>query len=205
MKRPYCVALTGGIGSGKSSVADCFARLGVEVVDTDLIARELTTAHSPLLQTIAEVFGPECLSADGSLDRQALRRIVFSAPDRRARLEGILYPRIRENAEQRVNSANSEYVLLVVPLLVESDAYWDIVDRVLVVDCPSDLQVRRIMQRDGIDRHLAEAMVAAQAGREARLMRADDVIDNSGENSDLDPSVRRLHEVYLQAAKTGLT
>lgn len=204
MKRPYCVALTGGIGSGKSRVADCFSRFGVEVVDTDLIARELTAPDSPILADLAEAFGQDILGSDGSLDRAKLRQRVFSDAAQRKRLEGLLHPRIRDLAGQRVRSAKSAYVLLVVPLLVESGAYWDLADRVLVVDCDTATQVERVMKRDGVDRASVEATLSAQASRPERLARADDVIDNQEAGMNLDAVVAELHADYLKRAATSL-
>ncbi|OIO79917.1 MAG: dephospho-CoA kinase [Hydrogenophilales bacterium CG03_land_8_20_14_0_80_62_28] len=200
MKRPYCVALTGGIGSGKSVVATAFAGLGVAVIDTDLIAHELTAPGGAAQAPILSAFGAEYRLADGGLDRRRMRATIFSQPDLRARLEGILHPLIRACAAQRLNDTTALYALLVVPLLVESGAYRELTDRVLVVDCDPDRQIERIMRRDGIDLALAKAMLTAQASREQRLALADDVIDNRGVKADVEAEVRRLHQVYLRLA-----
>jgi dephospho-CoA kinase len=205
MKRPFCVALTGGVGSGKSRVAASFSRLGIDVVDTDAIARELTSTGSAVLTEIVKAFGADVLNPDGSLDRAELRTRIFSDPRQRKILEGLLHPRIRKLAAQQVESAKSDYVLLVVPLLVESDAYWDLADRVLVVDCDPAMQIDRVMRRDGLDRAAAEAMLSAQASRQERLSRADDVIRNQGTVEALDLEVSRLHLAYLKLAATSLS
>ncbi|NCS66702.1 MAG: dephospho-CoA kinase, partial [Betaproteobacteria bacterium] len=145
-------------------------------------------------------FGAEYRLADGGLDRRRMRATIFSQPDLRARLEGILHPLIRACAAQRLNDTTALYALLVVPLLVESGAYRELTDRVLVVDCDPDRQIERIMRRDGIDLALAKAMLTAQASREQRLALADDVIDNRGVKADVEAEVRRLHQVYLRLA-----
>lgn len=201
MTRPYSVVLTGGIGSGKSRVSAAFARLGVDVIDTDLIARELTAPGGEAIPSIREVFGAQALLPDGGLDRRRMREVVFKEPVARTALEKILHPLIRAAAAQRVALSGSSYVLLVVPLLVESgDAYRDLTDRVLVVDCDPDQQIDRLMRRDGISVALARSMLAAQVGRERRLTLADDVIDNRGDLAELDQAVQKLHRTYLSLA-----
>lgn len=201
MKRPYCVVLTGGIGSGKSQVSAAFARQGVEVVDTDLIARELTTAEGEAMPLIKRTFGEESLLPDGSLDRKRMREIVFREPEARTRLEGILHPLIRAQAARRLAESAAPYVLMVVPLLVESrDAYRELADRVLVVDCDPEQQVERLMRRDDVSESMARVMLAAQASREQRLALADDIIDNRGDLAGLDASVMQLHRAYLSFA-----
>lgn len=200
MTHPFCVALTGGVGSGKSRVAAGFSRLGVDVVDTDALARELTSSGSGALAEIVEAFGPGVLNQDGSLNRAGLRAAVFSDARQRKILEGILHPRIREQAAKRVEAAKSEYVLLVVPLLIESGAYWDLADRVLAVDCDPAVQIERVMRRDGLTKAAVEAILSAQTNRRERLLRADDVIRNEGTEAQLDVEVARLHLHYLKLA-----
>jgi dephospho-CoA kinase len=183
-------------------VTAAFERQGIEVVDTDAIARELTAPGGAAMAAIEKAFGGEYILPDGSLDRARMRKTVFADPSARARLEGVLHPLIRARANQRVTASSADYVVLVVPLLVESGAYWDLVDRVLVVDCEQTQQLERVMRRDGISEAMAKAMLSAQAGREARLARANDVIDNRGEAADVDSAVRRLHRDYLRRATT---
>ena len=193
------VGLTGGIASGKSAAADAFARRGITVVDTDRIARQVVEPGTPGLAALVREFGPDILDADGRLDRGRLRQQVFQDAAARRRLERLLHPLIREEALRQSRAAPSPYAVLVVPLLVESG--WDtLVDRVLVVDLPEAEQLRRLLRRDALDRATAEAMVAAQASRARRLQAADDVIENSGSQADLDRAVERLHRHYLELA-----
>ena len=161
MTRPYCVALTGGIGSGKSLIARQFAELGAEVIDTDIIARELTGPGGLAMPAIGEAFGADYVSADGSLERGRMRATVFADPAARRRLEAILHPLIRDRAAACLARSNAPYVLLVVPLLLETAAYTDLVDRVLVVDCDPAQQVERVTRRDGLSIALVESMMAA--------------------------------------------
>ncbi|MDR3394886.1 MAG: dephospho-CoA kinase [Parasulfuritortus sp.] len=201
MKRPYCVVLTGGVGSGKSLVTAIFSSLGVEIIDTDLVARELTAPAGAAMAPIRDAFGVEYLLADGGLDRRRMRERIFNEPTARIRLEAILHPQIRACVIRRLNDSNAPYVLLVVPLFVESGAYLKIADRVLVVDCDPEQQRERVMQRDGVAEELVNSMLAAQAGREQRLALANDVIDNRGDVTDVEAEVRRLHQVYLGLAE----
>ncbi|HXH04590.1 MAG TPA: dephospho-CoA kinase [Candidatus Competibacteraceae bacterium] len=201
------VGLTGGIGSGKSAVSDAFARLGVPVIDTDVLARELVEPGQPALGEIAATFGADCLGADGRLDRRRLRERVFADDQARRRLEAILHPRIRQAVQQRLVrlvQLQTPYCLLVIPLLVES-GMTDLVQRVLVVDVPEELQVARVMQRDRVSAEQARAVLAAQAERAQRLAAADDVLDNSGSRAALEDAVRRLHQRYLQLAARSST
>lgn len=200
--RPHVVALTGGIASGKTAVSREFEALGVPVIDTDLIAREVVAPGQPLLGEIAETFGAHFVGADGTLQRRLLREHVFSDPAARERLEALMHPAIREVAWSRIDALDAPYCILVVPLLVESGAFPD-VDRVLVVDVPETLQVERLLARDGVSRAGADAALAAQASREQRLAAADDVIVNDGELADLGPAVRRLHADYLARFGSG--
>jgi len=199
----FIVGLTGGIGSGKSAVAARFAALGVPVVDTDVIARELTAPGGAGIAPLRAAFGDEVIAADGALDRAAMRRIAFADPAARTRLEAILHPLIRAASESscRLASADFPYVLLVVPLLVESGSYRERVDRVCVVDCPEEVQIARVMQRSGLSRAEVAAIMAAQASRSQRLAVANDIIDNSSGLADLVTQVDRLHEQYIEIAK----
>lgn len=194
------VGVTGGIGSGKTVVAQAFAELGVEVIDTDQIAHELTAPGQPAVREIATRFGTQVLTAEGALDRAALRRAVFSDPDARRRLEALLHPLIAQQVVHRLAQAGGPYVILVVPLLVETGGYEGIVDRVLVVDSPEDVQVTRVMRRNGLSPNEVEPILRAQASRQQRLARADDVLTNDGDLDTLRSGVQRLHRDYLALA-----
>ncbi len=194
------VGLTGGIGSGKSTVADCFAAHDVPVIDTDAIARELTAPGGAALDAIRAAFGAGVVLADGALDRAALRRRIFSDVGERHRLEAILHPRIRAVVAQTLATLTTPYALVVIPLLVETGGYRDVLNRVLVVDCPEELQVARVMARSGLARNEVEAILAAQAGRATRLAAADDVILNTETPAALQSRVAELHQRYLGLA-----
>jgi dephospho-CoA kinase len=196
----FRVGLTGGIGSGKSVAADLFAGLGAAVVDTDAIAHELTAPGGAAIAPIRAAFGDAVIDARGALDRAAMRRQVFADAQAKARLEAILHPMIRDEAERRSAEACAPYVVLVVPLLVESGGYRSRVQRVAVVDCPEETQVARVMARSGLSAGEARAIMAAQIGRAGRLAAADDVIDNGGDLAALRPQVEALHRRYLEMA-----
>ena len=198
----YTVALTGGIASGKSEVEDRFAALGVAVVDADRIARELVEPGQSALVEIVDIFGRPILNPDGTLDRPALRARVFESSDARAQLEAILHPRIRETMKARAMAAVGDYVLLSIPLLVESGGAYPWVDRILVVDAPVDVQLQRLLRRPGIDAAMAQSMLAAQTDRDARLVIADDVINNNGSLTALDATVGMLDQNYRTLART---
>lgn len=200
----FTVGLTGGIGSGKSTVADLFADLGVPVIDTDVIARELTAPGSAALEAIHSDFGDAVLLPDGSLDRAVLRRMVFADADARHRLESILHPRIRQTVEQERAGLNAPYILLVIPLLVETGGYRDLLDRVLVVDCPEELQITRVIARNGLTRDEVLAILATQASRSERLAIADDVIVNTLAREALRTEVVTLNQRYLMLSHTEL-
>lgn len=202
MTRPFCVGLTGGIASGKSAVASMFAELGAGVVDTDRIAHGLTRPGGAAMPAILAEFGADCLDAAGALDRQAMRARVFGDALARRRLEAILHPLIRAEAVRQVAAAVEPYVILVVPLLVESGQYGELCDRILVVDSDPEAQVRRAASRDGVDAGQVRAILAAQASREARLALADDVIDNNGDLEALRGKVGLLHGKYRVLADT---
>ena len=200
----FVVGLTGGIGAGKSAVSERFARLGVPVVDTDVIARELTVSGGEALPAIREAFGNSVFSRADELDRAALRQQVFADPAARARLEAILHPLIRRAAGQRLAALDAPYALLVVPLLLETGAYAGIVRRTLLVDCPESIRVERVMARSALTRAEVEAIVAAQVHDEARRAVDDDKIDNTGGLDALDAAVAALHVRYLEwAGATG--
>lgn len=198
------VGLTGGIGSGKSTVADRLAAFGAALVDTDVIAHQLTSAQGAAMGEIAAAFGPSVVRADGALDRAAMRRLVFSDPAAKERIEAILHPLIRRESEALCRSAvAAPYVLLVVPLLVEaaaSESYRHRVDRILVVDCDEATQVSRVVARSGLSPAEVRAIMATQASRAERLAAADDVVFNGGELDDLNPQLVALHQRYIDLA-----
>ena len=196
---PLRVALSGGIASGKSTVAALFARQGVPVIDLDEIAREVVAPGSALLTQVIDRFGPGVRRRDGSLDRRALREIIFKDSGARRELEALLHPVIRARAAERSATAGGAYQIIIIPLLAESGAASQY-DRVLIVDCDAALQRARLKQRDGASSELAAAALAAQASRAERLSLADDVINNDGETAALEPQVLELHQQYLRWA-----
>ena len=190
------VGLTGGIASGKSVVADYFADLGATVIDTDVIARTVVEPGQPALDEIRQQFGPDIVTADGRLDRKALRAIVFADDGKRHRLEAIVHPKIREEAARQAAAASGPYHIVVVPLLAESPMKAEM-DRILVVDCREDVQLARLMARDAETEEQAIRMIEAQVSREERLSIADDVIRNDGSLEDTRTQVEALHTTYL--------
>jgi dephospho-CoA kinase len=198
---PFSVGLTGGIASGKSSAAEMFGELGAAVVDTDAIAHELTRAGGPAIGAIRDAFGAEFILADGSLDRESMRRLVFRDPAAKAKLEAILHPLIREQSRSRVAGARQPYVVLVVPLLFETGACRDLVQRVLVVDCDEERQLTRAMHRSRLSAAEVRAIMAAQLPRAERVGHADDVLDNDGDMEALRRQVTQLHAKYLMLAR----
>ncbi len=196
----YVVAITGGIGSGKTTVANQFAALGIEVVDADLIAREVVEPGTPALTAIAGHFGPGILDEQGRLDRRALRERIFSDPAAKSWLNALLHPIIRSEMLRQCAAANSPYCLLVVPLLVEN-RLTELADRVLVIDVDEATQIERTCRRDGVSREQAQAILASQASRSERLTMADDVLDNqSGTTETIRERILALHETYLAFA-----
>jgi dephospho-CoA kinase len=196
----FVVGLTGGIGSGKSTVADLFVQRGVTLVDTDAIAHALTAPGGAAIPALQKAFGEHLLCANGGLDRVAMRRLVFTDASAKARLETILHPMIRAESDRLCAAAQSPYVVLAVPLLVESGTYRQRCDRILVVDCDEATQVARVMARNGMTESEVRSIIAAQATREVRLAAADDVVDNSGAPETLPAIVEKLHQTYLQSA-----
>lgn len=194
------IGLTGGIGSGKSAAAEEFARLGAAVVDTDVIAHELTRAGGAAMGAVLQRFGNEFVLPDGSMDRKKMRERVFADPESKQALEALLHPMIRAESQRRIDGATAPYVIHVVPLLVESSAYRLPVHRVLVVDCSEDVQLARVRARSGLAEAEVRAILRAQATRSERLAAADDVIDNDGTLDALRHQVARLHAQYQTMA-----
>lgn len=191
------IGLTGGIGSGKTAASDHFAELGAEVIDTDLLSRELVEPGQPALQEIVATFGEQVLDPDGRLDRPGLGRLVFSNPEARQRLEAILHPRIRATMLARAEQSRAPYVVFVIPLLLET-GQQALVDRVLLIDVPEDLQRARVAARDGLDDARINGILQAQTDRATRLRNADDIICNDGDIAKLHAAIEKLHRKYLQ-------
>jgi dephospho-CoA kinase len=198
----FSIGLTGGIGSGKTTVADMFAARGVPVIDTDLIAHQITAPGGVAMPLIESAFGPQYVAADGSLDRARMRTRVFGDGAAKAQLESITHPLIRAESERQRNLARGAYHIVVVPLLVEAGPRAVKTDRVLVVDCPVDTQIERVMQRNGFSRDQVLAIIARQATREARLAAADDIIVNNAQATldTLEREVEALHANYVRMA-----
>ena len=196
MRPNLVIGLTGGIGSGKTVVANLFSALGVPVVDADEMAREVVTPGRPAYEEIVREFGTEVLTKTGELDRRLMRERVFADPVNRKRLEAIVHPRVYAEIKQRIDALNAAYAIIVVPLLIETGG-TDLVDRVLVVDAPKALQIERASRRDGTTTAAIEQILATQANRDMRLEAADDVIVNDASESSLVERVSALHTLYL--------
>ncbi len=201
-KRELRIGLTGGIASGKSTVADMFAKHDVPVIDTDVIARQAVEPGQPGLDAIIDTFGPDLLSPDSSLDRRRLRNLIFADPDQRLALEAILHPLIRARSIELADKAGGPYQLFAVPLLVET-GFDSLVDRILAVDCTEQQQRARLLARDDETPERIERILAAQATRRERLAAADDIVDNTGSLEQTRDQVDKLHAGYLKLAKSG--
>lgn len=197
----FSVGLTGGIGCGKTTVADMFAALGASIVDTDVIAHSLTAPHGAAMPALLAEFGEDFATPDGALDRAKMRALVFTDDGARARLEAILHPRIRDATAAAAAIATGDYVIFVVPLLIESGTWRERVTRVLAIDCPEEVQVARVMARNGMSETQVRAIMAAQVTREQRRAAADDIILNDDGLDVLRPQVEVLHAMYLAQAK----
>ncbi|WP_186424723.1 dephospho-CoA kinase [Cupriavidus metallidurans] len=201
------IGLTGGIGSGKTRVADMFAARGAALIDTDLIAHEITAPGGPAIAPLVAAFGPGCLRQDGAMDRDAMRALVFSDPSAKTRLEGITHPLIRQVTEARATAireaGHNPYLIYVVPLLVESSTWRARVGRVLVVDCQEETQISRVMTRNGFTRDQVLAIMRRQATRAERMAVADDLIDNDGPPEALDAQVAKLDALYRSLSDTS--
>jgi len=200
---PYVVGLTGGIGSGKSAAAQMFDEFGATVIDTDAIAHALTGPGGAAIAPIRAAFGADYITAAGALARARMRELVFADAAKKSVLEAILHPLIRQRSDELVQAARGPYVILMVPLLIESRDYRGRCQRILVVDCPEELQVERVVTRSGISATQVRAIMATQVSRAARLAAADDVIDNSRDQAQLRREVEALHRRYLQLAAAG--
>jgi len=198
----HVIALTGGIGSGKSEAAKQFSRLGVPVVDTDVIAHALTAAGSPMLGEIAHVFGIGFLNADGTLNRAGLRAHILNHPEERLKLEALLHPAIHDRAVELLtnnqNTLHPGYQILVIPLMFENNRYQALVNKTLVVDCDENLQVKRAMSRSQLTEQEVKAIMDAQTTRATRLRRADEVIENNGSVAELIEKVNKIHKKFIK-------
>jgi dephospho-CoA kinase len=209
-KKAYIVGLTGGIGSGKSTISAMFAKLGADVIDADEISRHLVERDSPGLAKIVAHFGKNILHASGDLDRAALREIIFSRAQDKKWLEALLHPAIKDDIHARINQSTGAYIILAVPLLVEQrkSGHYDFVDRILVIDVPEEIQIKRIKQRDGNSEELIRQIISSQASRQERLNQADDIIDNSDQADttakNLQHQVKKLHHYYLKQSRSAL-
>ncbi|HWT28384.1 MAG TPA: dephospho-CoA kinase [Methylophilaceae bacterium] len=196
----YVVALTGGIGAGKSEVAKIFASLGVPIVDVDVISRRLTGPGQPIMDKIAEAFGRDFLTEDGALNRPAMRERIFANDEDRKKLEAILHPVIHSHALRELDqNREAPYQILAIPLFFETNRYSGLVKRILLVDCDETLQISRTMNRNGMTEHTVRAIIAAQASRSYRRALANDIIENDSSIEALAEKVKALHEKYMQA------
>ena len=198
---PFCIGLTGGVGSGKTSAARIFQELGAAVVDTDEIAHDLTRPGGAAVAAIRSEFGADYVAADGGLDRAKMRRLVFTDPVARKTLETILHPLIRRDAQARIAAAQQPYVLVVVPLLLETGAYRELIGRVLVIDCDEERQIARTMKRSALSSDEVRAIMAAQLPRAKRLAAADDVLHNDADLEALRRQAEALHGKYVTLAR----
>ena len=201
----FTVGLTGGIGSGKTTVANMFADLGASLVDTDLIAHALTAKNGAAIEAISDTFGGDFILPSGAMDRAKMRQHVFGHPAEKIRLEAILHPLIRQETEAAANRASGPYTLFVVPLLVESGTWKQRVNRVLLVDCSEETQIARVMNRNGMTHEQVLAIMQTQASRDQRLRAADDLIQSEATLDDIRIKVAHLHDKYLQLSATVQT
>lgn len=199
----FCVGLTGGIGCGKSQAADLFAALGAAIIDTDVISHELTRPGGAAMASIEQAFGRDYVRPDASLDRASMRKLVFGDANAKRRLEAILHPLIRAASRSRIAAASAPYAIVVVPLLLETGAYRDLLNRVLVVDCNEEQQVARTMARSALADDEVRRIMKAQLPRATRLQQADDVLRNDGDIEALGAQVATLHQKYLEAARSA--
>lgn len=199
----FSVGLTGGIGSGKTTVANFFAELGVSIIDTDILAHNLTLPGGAAIPAIQKEFGDDFINEDGAMNRQKMREFVFANPAAKQRLEHILHPQIRTACEEAARQAQGSYVMFVVPLLIESGTWAQRVTKIAVVDCQEETQISRVMQRNHFNREQVLAIMRAQATREQRLQHADDVINSEQNLNSLKQQVEQLHQKYLKLCELG--
>ncbi|MFZ6655503.1 dephospho-CoA kinase [Undibacterium sp. TJN19] len=200
MTATFSLGLTGGIGSGKTTIANIFGELGATLIDTDLIAHQLTLPGGVAIAAIQAQFGSSFLTMDGAMNRVAMRELVFSDPVQKSRLESILHPLIRQETERAASIASGDYPIFVVPLLVESGNWKTRVSRILVVDCDEEVQIQRVMSRNDLSRQQVVAIMQNQVSRQQRLAAADDVIVNEGSIAEIREAVTALHRHYLSLA-----
>jgi len=203
---PYIVALTGGIGSGKTEASKLFAKLGVPIVDLDMIAHALTRKGNPLLKKVASIFGSAYLTDDGELDRKKLREHVFNHDDAREKLNALLHPAIHAEAIAQLEAIHdTPYVILAIPLLTEDSPYKPAIDRILTIDCDEETQIARVQKRSKLSRDVIKKIIGTQVSRQTRLDMADDVLENSGNVEDLGKKIFNLHEKYIKTCIVSKT
>ena len=195
------IGLTGGIGCGKSNAAKLFAALGIDIIDTDEIAHELTPSNGKAIDQIQKTFGSDFITIEGSLDRNKMRKLVFSNQLNKKKLEAILHPLIYHEVVRRIGLANSAYIIIVVPLLLETTDFQKLVHRILVIDCAEQLQISRTIARSKLDEKEISAIMATQVSRKERLAQADDIIANDQSLEHLHQQVERLHLKYLALSR----
>lgn len=198
---PFIIGLTGGIGCGKTSASTMFASLGIDIIDTDIIARELTQSNGAAINAIRKVFGDAYITADGALDRNQMRLLIFSDSSSRQKLEKILHPFILNEATRRAKLTSPPYAIMVIPLLFETNDYDRIIQRSLVIDCDEKNQIRRTMKRSKLNEQEVRAIMATQISRQQRLQKADDVIVNNNHLSDLQKQINEHHRKYIALSK----
>lgn len=195
------IGLTGGIGSGKTKAADIFKQLGAGIIDADQIAHELTRPDGKAIDPIRKMFGDSVIDEDGSMNRVAMRKLAFSDTTARHKLESILHPLIYQETQRQLSRIQSEYAVLVVPLLLETGNYLQLINRILVIDCPESLQISRAMQRSKLSEQAVRDVMAIQCARDERLAQANDVIVNDSSEEHLQQQVQKLHQIYLDFAR----
>lgn len=199
------IGLTGGIGSGKSSVTEMFVKFGITVIDADIIAHQLTLPGTEALLEISNQLGHQFITSQGELDRKKIAQLIFDHPDKKVVLENILHPRVRETIINELQkSGSSPYAILAIPLLLETN-FTELVDRILVIDAPEEIRIQRVVNRDGRSTDDVKAIISHQVDQQTRLKKADDILDNSGTIDELQSLVKQLHDQYLQISSEKST